>query len=172
MQKVKNLVLGGGPAGYCAAIKLGQLKQECLVVEKTRMGGTCLNVGCIPSKALIHAAAEYQKISQEFPKIGISVASPSIDWQKTIQWKDKLVHKITQGVEFLLKKNQVKILYGTGELLDKNLVKVKTLDNKEEEIQAENIILATGSSVIELPQFPLDHKKIIFYRFARSRKIA
>ena len=161
MQKVKNLVLGGGPAGYCAAIKLGQLKQECLVVEKTRMGGTCLNVGCIPSKALIHAAAEYQKISQEFPKIGISIASPSIDWQKTIQWKDKLVHKITQGVEFLLKKNQVKILYGTGELLDKNLVKVKTLDNKEEEIQAENIILATGSSVIELPQFPLDHKKII-----------
>ena len=76
MQKVKNLVLGGGPAGYCAAIKLGQLKQECLVVEKTRMGGTCLNVGCIPSKALIHAAAEYQKISQEFPKIGISARVP------------------------------------------------------------------------------------------------
>ena len=114
MQKVKNLVLGGGPAGYCAAIKLGQLKQECLVVEKTRMGGTCLNVGCIPSKALIHAAAEYQKISQEFPKIGISIASPSIDWQKTIQWKDKLVHKITQGVEFLLKKIRSKYFTAQG----------------------------------------------------------
>ncbi len=161
MQKIKNLVLGGGPAGYCAAIRLGQLKQECLIVEKSRMGGTCLNVGCIPSKALIHAAAEYQKISKEFPKIGISVTSPNIDWQKTIEWKDKLVHKITQGVEFLLKKNQVKILYGTGELLDKNLVKVKTEDKKEEEIQFENIILATGSSVIELPQFPLDHKMIL-----------
>ena len=160
-KKVKNLILGAGPAGYPAAIRLGQLQQECLVVEKTRMGGTCLNVGCIPSKALIHATSFYKNIKKDASAFGIQVQNATIDWDKTIAWKNNLVKKITQGVEFLLKKNNVEFIYGVGELTSSNQVQVVGENEEVTTITAKNIILATGSSPIELPNFPFDHKKVV-----------
>ena len=160
--KVKNLILGGGPAGYCAAIRLAQLNQECLLVEKNKVGGTCLNVGCIPSKALIHASSQYDKIVNDTAKIGISCPKANIDWAKTIDWKTGLTTKIVKGVEFLLKKNQVQVISGTGELLDNQTVQIADFEKeKTYPIKADNILLATGSSIIELPAFPFDHQKIL-----------
>lgn len=162
MKKIKHLVIGGGPAGYCAAIRLAQLKQECILVEKHRVGGTCLNVGCIPSKALINAATQYSKILSESAILGISTENTKIDWSKTIKWKDQIVTKITGGVAFLLKKNGVETIQGIAELTDAKTVSVVDSNGKEtEQIQAENILLATGSSIVELPEFPVDHKKIL-----------
>ncbi len=160
-KRIKNIILGAGPAGYCAAIRLGQLGQECLVIEKKRMGGTCLNVGCIPSKALIHAATQYKNITKESAIFGIRVKEASIDWSQTIHWKNNLTTRITQGVEFLLKKNNVEFIYGVGELLSNNQVQVTNEKEENTIITAENILLATGSSVIELPNFPFDHQKIV-----------
>lgn len=160
-KNIKNLILGAGPAGYCAAIRLGQLGQECLVVEKTRMGGTCLNVGCIPSKALINAAAQYKATLKDNKIFGIHTKETTINWGETIAWKDKLVQKITGGVEFLLKKNNVDFFYGEGELISSNQVRVCDEKGGVTTINAENILLATGSNVIELSNFPFDHKKIV-----------
>ena len=160
-KSVKNLILGAGPGGYPAAIRLAQLQQECLIVEKKRMGGTCLNVGCIPSKALIHATSQYKNTISNNIIFGVHSKDTTINWAETIAWKDKLVKKITAGVEFLFKKNGVDFIYGEGELLNNHQVQVIDENGKKTIITAENIILATGSSVIELPNFVFDHKKIL-----------
>jgi len=149
------LVIGGGPGGYVAAIRAGQLGVPTLLVEGERLGGTCLNIGCIPSKALIHAAEEYDKARHyaEGSALGISVSAPSIDIARTVAWKDGIVGKLTGGVAALLKKNGVEVVQGWARLLDGKTAEVETADGRVR-IQCEHLLLAAGSEPTPLPSMP------------------
>ncbi|WP_411817626.1 dihydrolipoyl dehydrogenase [Hyphococcus sp. DH-69] len=157
----KLLVIGAGPGGYVAAIRAGQLGIDTIIVEGQYNGGTCLNVGCIPSKAIIHAADEFEKASHFAgdSAIGISVAKPEIDLEKTIAWKDKIVSRLTTGVGGLLKKNKVRSISGWAKFVDGKTVDVENGDGTHR-IRAENIIIATGSVPVELPFMPFGENVI------------
>ena len=151
----KLLVIGAGPGGYVAAIRAGQLGLDTVIVEAKAHGGTCLTVGCIPSKALIHAADEFEKAAHfaNGSAIGIEVAKPRIDLKKTVGWKDGIVKRLTTGVGGLLKKNKVKAIEGWAAFVDGKTVRVKTKKG-EQTIRAENVIIATGSESVALPFLP------------------
>ncbi len=151
----KLLVIGAGPGGYVCAIRAGQLGVDTVIVEGEADGGTCLNVGCIPSKALIHAAEEFDKARHfaDGNPLGIAAAAPEIDLAKTIGWKDGIVARLTQGVGGLLKKAKVKSVRGWATFVDGKTVRVETKDGRQE-IRAENIVIATGSAPVELPFLP------------------
>lgn len=153
--KCKLLVLGAGPGGYVAAIRAGQLGLDTIIVDGQAPGGTCLNVGCIPSKALIHAAEEFEKATHFNAEnvLGISAGKPSLDLSKTIAWKDSIVGRLNSGVSGLLKKNKVKLVVGWGEMKDGKTCEVQT-DEGLVTIKAENVILATGSTPVEIPSVP------------------
>lgn len=156
----KLLVIGAGPGGYVCAIRAGQLGIDTVIVEEKRPGGTCLNVGCIPSKAVIHAADEFH-IASEASKgaspVGISLASPAIDLKKTIAWKDGIVGRLTSGVSGLLKKAKVKSVEGRARFRDGKTVEVETSTGTQI-IRAEHIVIATGSQSVELPNLPFGGK--------------
>ncbi|MCZ0737662.1 dihydrolipoyl dehydrogenase [Phreatobacter sp. AB_2022a] len=152
----KLLVIGGGPGGYIAAIRAGQLGLDTVIVEKRKLGGTCLTIGCIPSKALIHAAEEFDKASHMAAgtsPLGISVAKPALDLGKTIAWKDGIVGRLNSGVAGLLKKARVKIVGGTARFRDGKTVEVET-ETGLQVIRAETVVIATGSAPVELPFLP------------------
>ncbi len=151
----KLLVIGAGPGGYVAAIRAGQLGVDTIIVEAEAPGGTCLNVGCIPSKALIHVAAEFEKATHFAgdSAIGVSAGAPAIDLAKTVAWKDKIVSRLTGGVGALLKKAKVRHLEGRARFVDGKTVIVDGADS-ETKISAENIVIATGSAPVELPFLP------------------
>ena len=151
----KVLVVGAGPGGYIAAIRAGQLGLDTVIVEAKAHGGTCLNVGCIPSKALIHAADEFEKATHfaGASPLGIKAAKPSIDLKKTVAWKDGIVKRLTTGVGGLLKKNKVKSISGWATFVDGKTVEVKT-EKGIEVVRAEQVIIATGSMPVELPFLP------------------
>jgi len=151
--KVNTVVLGAGPGGYVAAIRLGQLKVDALLVEKEYYGGVCLNVGCIPSKALIHVAKSYESIPK-MDAFGITADNRSIDFKKTQEWKGKLVGQLTSGIKTLVTRNGCKVLEGTGTLLGRNTMKVMDSEGNETRVTFENCIIATGSSPIHIPSFP------------------
>src|SRR3954466_5722084 len=158
------VVIGAGPGGYPAAIRLGQLKVKTCVIEREYMGGVCLNVGCIPSKALIHAAKTFDKMGHA-DEIGISLASkPTLDMKKLQTWKGGVVTKLTGGVRTLLKGNGVEIIDGTAKLEkpgpDGHRITVQTKEGTQT-IITKNVILATGSRPIEIPGFKIDQKRII-----------
>ena len=150
------LVIGGGPGGYVAAIRAGQLGVPTILVEGDRLGGTCLNIGCIPSKALIHAAEEFDKARHYAGQsaLGISVSAPSIDIGRTVAWKDGIVGKLTGGVGALLKKNGVQVVQGWASLLDGKTVEVESADGNRLRIQCEHLLLAAGSEPTPLPSVP------------------
>jgi dihydrolipoamide dehydrogenase len=152
----KLLVIGAGPGGYVCAIRAGQLGIDTVIVEKARPGGTCLNVGCIPSKALIHAADEFHRLTAMAAgtdPLGISLASPSIDLARTMAWKDRIVGRLNTGVAGLLKKAKVKSVEGHARFRDGKTVVVET-ETGEQVIRAETIVIATGSAPVELPGLP------------------
>lgn len=151
----KVLVIGAGPGGYVAAIRAGQLGLDTVIVEAVADGGTCLNVGCIPSKALIHVADEFEKASHfaNGSPIGVKTKKPEIDLKQTVEWKDGIVKRLTGGVGMLLKKNKVRSVKGWASFIDGRTVEVKTEDSVQT-IRAENIIIATGSTPVELPFLP------------------
>ncbi len=153
--RCKVLVIGGGPGGYVAAIRAGQLGLDTILVEADRLGGTCLNVGCIPSKALIHAAdaAHELREPQAMNAIGLSIGPPKLDFAKTIGWKDSIVARLTGGVGTLLKKAKVRTLLGSAAIVDGKTV-IARADTGESRIQAEHLIIATGSEPVELPALP------------------
>lgn len=154
------LVIGAGPGGYVAAIRAGQLGLDTVIVESKKLGGTCLNIGCIPSKALIHAADEFHRVTAMANgggTPGISVQSPALDLAETVEWKDGIVTRLNTGVAGLLKKAKVKIVEGWAHVLDGKTVKVAT-STGEQIIHAEHIILATGSVPQELPGLPFGGK--------------
>lgn len=147
------LVIGAGPGGYVCAIKAGQLGVKTVIIEQAKLGGTCLNVGCIPSKALIHAADEFYKFTQVAAgqsKIGISAQTPQLDFAKTISWKDGIVDRLNSGVGGLLKKAGVTSVQGHAKFLDGKRVEIKTPEGVQI-INAETVVIATGSEPIELP---------------------
>ncbi|AXA77345.1 dihydrolipoyl dehydrogenase [Achromobacter xylosoxidans] len=150
------LVIGGGPGGYVAAIRAGQLGVPTILVEGDRLGGTCLNIGCIPSKALIHAAEEFDKARHYAGQsaLGISVSGPAIDIGRTVAWKDGIVGKLTGGVGALLKKNGVQVVQGWASLLDGKTVEVESADGSRQRIQCEHLLLAAGSEPTPLPSVP------------------
>ncbi|WP_027145937.1 dihydrolipoyl dehydrogenase [Mesorhizobium sp. WSM3626] len=151
----KLLVIGAGPAGYVCAIRAGQLGVDTVIVEAGKPGGTCLNVGCIPSKALIHAAEEFEKVSDMAggkSPLGISVTAPVLDLARTIAWKDGIVSRLNSGVAGLLKKAGVKTVHGWARFRDGKTVEVET-ETGSQVIRAETIVIATGSAPVELLPF-------------------
>jgi dihydrolipoamide dehydrogenase len=152
----KLLVVGAGPGGYVCAIRAGRLGIDTVVVEANKLGGNCLNIGCIPSKALIHAADEFARVIQlasgESP-FGISLAAPQLDLVKTMQWKDGVVARLGGGVSTLLKKAGVKVVEGWARFLDGKTVEVET-EIGVQVIRAEHVVIATGSNPIELSLLP------------------
>lgn len=150
------VVIGAGPGGYVCAIRLAQLGQKTAVIEKEYFGGVCLNVGCIPSKALIHAASSFWNATHELPEMGIEVAKPKLDMAKMIGWKGKVVKQMSGGVSQLLKANGIESIKGEAKFKDK-----QTLEVNGDTIHAKNIVIATGSRVVALPAFPYNGKNIL-----------
>lgn len=153
MKHKNTIVLGAGPGGYVAAIRLAQLGVDTLLIERQYMGGVCLNVGCIPSKALIHAAKSYESISK-MDQIGIEAELHGINFEKTQAWKDGLIDQLTKGIQMLVEKNGAEILLGEGHFTSENTITVTKIDGSSEEVSFDNCIIATGSSPIQIPGFP------------------
>lgn len=158
---VKVLVIGGGPGGYVAAIRAGQLGLDVALVEEQALGGTCLNVGCIPSKALIHAADAYSHAVEQSrtAPFGIRVERPSLDFARTLEWKDGIVGRLKGGVTALLKRHGVKIFGGRAGMLDGKTCRVEA-DTGPQIVRAEHVVLATGSEPVALPGLPFGGKVI------------
>jgi len=157
----KLLIIGSGPGGYICGIRAGQLGIDTIVVEEAKPGGTCLNVGCIPSKALIHAADEFHKMAHCVggSDIGITTTAPKIDLSQTVAWKDKIVGRLNAGVAGLLKKAKTRQVTGAATFKDGKTVTVEGPDGTTT-IRAEHVVVATGSSPVELPFLPF-HGKVI-----------
>jgi dihydrolipoamide dehydrogenase len=155
--KTKVLIIGAGTGGYVAGIRCGQLGLDTVLVDGgDGLGGTCLNVGCIPSKAIIHAAGKFETVAKaaaEGGTLGITAAKPAIDLKQTVEWKDGIVRKLNAGVTALLKKAKVKVIKGWAAFEDAKTCVVKT-DDGDIRITAEHVILATGSEPVELPFLP------------------
>ncbi|WP_378941165.1 dihydrolipoyl dehydrogenase [Mesorhizobium sp. ANAO-SY3R2] len=157
----KLIVIGGGPGGYVTAIRASQLGVPTILVEETQPGGTCLNIGCIPSKALIHVAEAYhQARSREAQSpFGLSVSGAQLDFGKSIAWKDGIVARLTSGVTGLLKKYKAALLIGRAELIDGKTVVVQSATGAKR-IRAEHVVIATGSRPAALPNLPFGDKVI------------
>ncbi|MHA7875898.1 dihydrolipoyl dehydrogenase [Roseivivax sp.] len=151
------IVIGSGPGGYVAAIRAAQLGLKTACVEgRETLGGTCLNVGCIPSKALLHATHQLHEAEHNFAKMGLKGKSPSVDWEQMQSYKSETIETNTKGIEFLFKKNKIDWLKGWGSIPEKGRVKVG-----DETHEAKHIILATGSDVATLPGVEIDEKTVV-----------
>jgi dihydrolipoamide dehydrogenase len=156
------VVIGSGPGGYVAAIRCAQLGMKTALIEKySTLGGTCLNVGCIPSKALLDSSEHYHNAEHTFKTHGISLTNLKVDFKQMIQRKADVVKQTCDGIEFLMKKNKIDVHQGMGSFVDKNTVKVTKEDDKSVELKAEKVIIATGSKPAMLPFAKLDKKRII-----------
>jgi dihydrolipoamide dehydrogenase len=162
MDSFDVVVIGSGPGGYVSAIRCAQLGMKTAIIEKySTMGGTCLNVGCIPSKALLDSSHHFEEASKNFSNHGININGEiSLDFSKMISRKNDVVTQTTKGIEFLMKKNNIKVYNGFGSFVDKNKVKIKSSD-KEIVIESKNIIIATGSKPASLPFIKLDKERVI-----------
>ena len=155
------VIIGGGPAGYNAGIRAGQLGLKAAVVEKRgTLGGTCLNVGCIPSKALLHASEMFEAAKNDFAGLGIKV-SPELDLPTMHAQKDKSVSTLTKGIEFLFKKNKVEWIKGAGRLDGPGKVVVKGADGVERTLETQNVVIATGSEPSVVPGVVVDQERIV-----------
>ena len=162
MDEFDIIVIGGGPGGYVAAIRASQLGKKTACIEsRGALGGTCLNIGCIPSKSLLHSSELFKKANSEFKSLGINTGNISIDISKMMQHKKKSVDTLTKGVEFLFKKNKVNYFKGHGSFLDTNSIEIKLNDGTKKSIKGKNIVVATGSSVLSLPNINIDEKVIV-----------
>ncbi len=151
------IVIGSGPGGYVCAIRAAQLGMKVACVEKMEtLGGTCLNIGCIPSKALLHASERYDEAHEDFDTLGIMTSGVKLDLAKMMKYKDSVVEANTKGIEFLFKKNKIDWLKGHGTIIDKNTVEVNG-----EKHSAKNIVIATGSDIVGLPNIEIDEEKIV-----------
>ena len=156
-----TIIIGGGPGGYVCAIRLAQLgfKVACIEKEKT-LGGTCLNVGCIPSKALLEASHKFHDACHNFQQIGINVANPAIEIAKLMAHKNKIISGLTSGIAGLFKKNKVQHINGFASFIDNHTVEV-TNNNEKTTYTAQNFVIATGSEVVSLPNVAIDEKIIV-----------
>ncbi len=156
------IVIGSGPGGYVAAIRCAQLGLKTACIEKyPTLGGTCLNVGCIPSKALLDSSEHYHNAAHTFATHGIKLKDLKVDMPQMINRKNEVVAQTTGGITYLFKKNKVTSYQGLGSFVDKNTIKIKKADGSEETITGKNVIVATGSKPSSLPFIPVDKKRII-----------
>ena len=162
MEEFDFIIIGGGPGGYVSAIRAAQLGLNVACIEsRGALGGTCLNVGCIPSKALLHSSELYKKAKTEFKNIGINISEPKLDIEKMMSHKAKSVEGLTKGIEFLFKKNKVTYLKGFGSFVDKTTISVLDFSNNKKNYKFKNIVIATGSVPISLPNIEIDEKIIL-----------
>ena len=157
------VVVGGGPGGYVAAIKAAQLGMKVACVEKRgALGGTCLNVGCIPSKALLHSSHLFEEVGHGLGKHGIKVKGVELDLPAMLANKSQVVKTLTQGIEFLFKKNKVDYVVGAGRIENPGKVVARTNgDGSTRELATKNILIATGSDVMPLPGVTIDEERIV-----------
>jgi dihydrolipoamide dehydrogenase len=156
------IVIGTGPGGYVCAIRAAQLGMSVAVVEKRAThGGCCLNVGCIPSKALLHTSHLYEDAGHAFAGMGIGVSKPKLDLKQMMKFKDEGVEGNVKGVDFLFRKNKVEAFRGSARILAPGKVEVKGEDGKAQVLEAQNIVIATGSDVAKLPGIEIDEKRIV-----------
>ena len=169
-EKFDSVVIGGGPGGYVCAIRLAQLGQKTACIEaRGALGGTCLNIGCIPSKSLLNLSENFKK-AKNFSKLGIETGDVKLNLDKMMKNKEKAVSILTKGVEFLFKKNKVTYLKGFGSFISDKKISVKGEDGKKKEIEAKNIIIATGSEAMPMPNVEFDEKTIVSSTGALSLK--
>ena len=161
--KYDLVVIGGGPAGYVGAIRAAQLGLKTAIVEtRDKLGGTCLNVGCIPSKALLQSSHHYEMADKEFEHHGIDVAGLKLNLKAMLDRKEKVVDDLTKGIEFLMKKNKITYVVGFGEIAERSKVSVSRGKGKKKHVlETENILIATGSQVTPLPGVEIDEKQIV-----------
>jgi len=156
------IVIGTGPGGYVCAIRAAQLGLKTAVVEKNAtFGGTCLNVGCIPSKAMLHASELYEEAGHSFAHMGIRIGKPSVDLAALLKYKDQNVEANVKGVEYLFKKNKIEALRGAGRIVAPGRVEVTAADGKTQTRETKNIVIATGSDVARLNGIDIDEKRIV-----------
>ena len=156
------VVIGAGPGGYVCAIRAAQLGLKVACVEKrVTLGGTCLNIGCIPSKALLHASEMYAEATGHMADLGITAKDVTIDLKKMMSFKDEGVDGNTKGIEFLFKKNKVEPVYGTAKIAGAGKVEVALNEGGTRTLEAKNIVIATGSDVMPLPGVEIDEKRIV-----------
>jgi dihydrolipoamide dehydrogenase len=156
------VVIGGGPGGYICAIKAAQLGLKVACVEKrSTLGGTCLNVGCIPSKSLLHASEQYVNAQQNLEEWGIQTGDLKVHVKKMLAKKDQVIHELTQGISMLFKKNKVTHFVGAGKIAGPGTVTVSSEDGKSETLKTKNIVIATGSHNRTLPGITIDEERIV-----------
>jgi dihydrolipoamide dehydrogenase len=156
------VIIGTGPGGYVCAVRAAQLGMKVAVVEKNAtLGGTCLNVGCMPSKALLHASEMFEEAGHSFAKMGVSVSAPKLDLPSMMNFKQQGIDGNVKGVEFLMKKNKIDVLMGKGKILGSGKVEVTGADGKAQVVETKNIVIATGSDIARLKGIDIDEKRIV-----------
>jgi dihydrolipoamide dehydrogenase len=156
------VVIGTGPGGYVCAIRAAQLGMKVAVVEKNAtLGGTCLNIGCMPSKALLYASEMFEEAGHSFAKMGVSVSAPKLDLPAMMDFKQQGIDGNVKGVEFLMKKNKIDVINGKGKILGTGKVEVAGGDGKAQVVETRNIVIATGSDIARLKGIEIDEKRIV-----------
>jgi dihydrolipoamide dehydrogenase len=156
------VVIGTGPGGYVCAIRAAQLGLKVAVVEKNpTLGGTCLNVGCMPSKALLHASELFEEAAHSFAKMGIGVSAPKLDLPAMMSFKQQGIDGNVKGVEYLMKKNKIDVLAGKGKILGAGKVEVTAADGKAQIVETKSIVIASGSAVAQLKGIEIDEKRVV-----------
>ncbi len=162
MRKYNVIFIGAGPGGYVGAIRAAQLGLKVALIERyNTLGGTCLNVGCIPSKALLDSSEHYYNASHTFSEHGINLENLSVNMPQMIKRKDEVVKQTTEGINYLMKKNKVDVFHGHGSFVDAHTISIKKNDGTEEKISGEKIVISTGSKPSTLPGVTIDKKRII-----------
>jgi dihydrolipoamide dehydrogenase len=156
------VVIGTGPGGYVCAIRAAQLGMKVAVVEKNAtLGGTCLNVGCMPSKALLYASEMFEEAGHSFAKMGVGVSAPKLDLPSMMNFKQQGIDGNVKGVEFLMKKNKIDVIFGKGKILGTGKIEVAGSDGKSQIVETKNIVIATGSDIARLKGIEIDEKRIV-----------
>ncbi len=155
------IVIGAGPGGYVCAIRAAQLGMSVACVEKESLGGTCLNVGCIPSKALLHASERFEEAEHHLADLGVDVNAPKLNLKRMMKHKSDVISTNVQGIGFLLKKNKVDHIKGSGKIIKAGEVEITDAKNKKSTLKTKNIVIATGSEVMPLPGIEIDEKQIV-----------
>ena len=162
MEKFDVTIIGSGPGGYVAAIRCAQLGMKTALIERyTTLGGTCLNVGCIPSKALLDSSEHYHNATHTFTEHGIDVKDVKVNIKQMIKRKNDVVKQTTEGINFLMKKNKITVLTGHGTFINKNTIEIAGADGKKSQIETAQTIIATGSKPSSLPGLEIDKKRVI-----------
>ncbi len=168
-QQFDIVVIGSGPGGYVAAIKGAQAGKKVAIIERSELGGICLNWGCIPTKALLKSAEVFNNLKHA-KEYGLTADNVTVQYDKVVDRSRSVAKVNSSGVQFLMKKNKIEVIAGMAKLLSKGLIEVTSADGKKSNVQAANIVIATGGAARSFPQFPIDGQNLITYRHALESK--